>query len=188
MNSSASRIHLTGSSRDPQQDLPYLRKIIETLHSQGASVVLNWVETAHHKAEHEGLQALWDWNDIVDNNLDAITRADALIIEGTCHGFFQGFQAALALTRRLPVLYISRTSATNTPLAGIKNKLLTVKQYTDETELEAIVIKFMQDNTGSNKPLAIDDKTNLFLRGEALLTGKSESEVIAELVRDRLKK
>lgn len=186
MSSQPTRIHLTGSSRNPAEDMPYLLCIIKTVHEYGASVTLNWVETAFNKSQRDQDNARWDWNEIVDNNLDAIRRSSAMIIEHTTHGFFQGFQAALALEQRLPVLVVSRNSVSNTPLSGISHKLLTVKQYRNEAELQDIVHKFVQAVSKPSKQLELDEQTKRFLRGESLMTGKTESDVINSLVADRL--
>ncbi len=186
-SSSALRIHLTGSSRDPREDLPYLKKIVETLHECRASIVLNWIDTAYFRSQHTDQHDSIDWHEIVENNLEALSRADAVIIEGTDHGFFQGYQAALALDMRLPVLYVARNAVKNTPMAGIANKLLTVRDYASEGDLESIIKTFVKDNTRSQKAIDINNKAYRFIMNEALLSGKSEAEIIDELVHRRLK-
>jgi hypothetical protein len=182
------RIHLTGSSRNPDEDLPYLRRIIDILHRNNVSIALNWVEAAHHRSAVGNKNGALDWSDIVALNVEAISRSDALIIEGTTHGFFQGFQAAIALERRRPVLFLSREPISGLPVGGIQSKLLTTKHYADIDELEKIVKGFLKDYSRPNKQLNLSEQSYRFLRGESLLAGKTEAELVDSLINERLKR
>lgn len=182
------RIHLTGSSAHLHNDLEYLRAIVEAIHSEGGSIVHNWVEMANHRSKDNGLYDHSEWSEIVTNNIDAISRADAVVIEGTNYGFFQGFQAALAVQRRCPVLFLSRDNFSNCAITGINSPLLTLKAYKTKEDIRKHINNYFKTNGIRNVELEIDERNYAYLRGEALLSGRSESEIINELIRERTEK
>lgn len=175
------KIHLTGSSSDPGDDLPYLRCIIETLHNNKVSIVLNWIEAANNVSMGKA-NSSWSWKEIIENNLDAVDQADALIVEGTSHGFFQGFQVSKALNRRLPVLFVSREAIELHPIAGISNKLLKTGQYDNESDLKELITNFIKVNKTSGNHVSVSENAMHFIRGESLNSGLSDVEIIDSLL------
>jgi len=184
MSGIATRVHLTGSSRNPAEDLPYLRQIISTVHECQGSIVLNWIETAHFKSKDS--YATWDWNDIVNNNVDALKRAHVVIIEGTSHGLLQGYQLALALERRLPVLFLTRESIDTLPISGIKSRLLLIKAYKTTADLQKVITKFMEANSQAFEQPPLSETTRRFLKNQALVTGQTEAAIIDQVIQERL--
>lgn len=182
------RIHLTGSSSQLTTDLEYLRTIIKVIHKEGGSILHNWVEMANHRAKHGGQYDHSEWMEIVSNSIDAISRADAVVVEGTNYGFFQGFQTAFALQRRCPVLYLSRNDITNRAISGISSPLITVKTYKTAEDLQKIISTFFKANGARNIELKIDEQNYTFLRGEALVSGKTESEIINDMIKEKSEK
>lgn len=182
------RIHLTGSSSHLDADLTYLRAIVKAVHEAGGSIVHNWVEMAYYRSKSKNGYDNSEWSDIVSNNIDAISRADALIIEGSNYGFFQGFQASFAMQRRCPVLFLSRHDYGDRAISGISSPLLTVKTYETEAEVAQIIANFFTLNVSRNIELEIDERNYTFLRGEALLSGKSESDIVNDLIKEKLEK
>lgn len=188
-------VFLTGSSWELRDDLPYLRKAIEAIEASGGVLARDWVETTFERSApgtKRKRKAPIDWEKAVQGTVDAISRADVVIIEATSYRFSQGYQLALALQQKKPVLLVSRADHTQRSLSGIKNNLLTLAQYNDEDELEKIIRKFMSENTVSTKDLRfnffIDRQIYNYLRSVAYETGKNKSEVLRDLINREIKR
>lgn len=178
--------HLTGSSRDSGKDLPYLRQIIKTLYGNGVEIAHNWVETSNITVRDQP-DKIWDWQDIVSANIEALKRSDIVIVEITSYAFFQGYQIAIALSFHKPVLAVSRKPLGDLAIAGIDDELLSLKEYSDESELQKVVAGFVQKHTiapqGKIVSIAVDTELNSYLRSQELRTGKSRDELLLALAK-----
>lgn len=176
-------IHLTGSSRYLEEDLPYLQKITQLVTQNGCTLVNDWVEDARTRTEATNPA---DWPTIMNGMFDAISRSDVMIVEGTRYGFMQGYQTALALLQKKPVLVISREPLVDRSIMGVKNRLLTVEKYDSLHDLDAIVSNFIKANTISTKDLRfnmfIDRPIYNHLRNLSYESGKNRSEIIRDLI------
>ena len=181
------KVHLTGSSSDPSEDMPYLRCIVECIHKNKVSIVLNWIEAAYSVSNGKAKKT-WNWSDIVKNNLDALEQADAIIVEGTNHGFFQGVQICRALDRRLPILFLTRNPVSSHPISGINNRLLERHQYKTSSDLKNFVTEFIESNKAKSNELKVSNNAMHYIRGESILSGMSEVEVVDKLLSGRFGK
>lgn len=187
-------VHLTGSKWDVTDDLPYLRAIVRALNENDAVLARDWIEVAHHQARKSGQAAkdLLGHSQIMEENLEAIGRADLVIVEATNYSFTQGFQVAMALQQKKPVLVVSRQPIQWRTIAGYKNHYLRVAEYGTEAEVSKIAATFIQENTVSTKELRfnmfIDRQIYGYLRNESLETGKNKSEIIRDLIKQEMKK
>ena len=182
-------VHLTSSARNLEEDLPYLRTIIETVHDQGAVLARDWIgaainRTRKNKSETE------DWADIHNESCDAIMRSDIIIIEATQYSFQQGFFTSFALSNKKPTLILSRNDLKGRSLSGMRHRLLTIKEYSSKDDLEKTVKRFIKDNTVSTKDLRfnffIDREIYSYLREVSYETGKNKSEIIRELLEQEI--
>ena len=180
-------VHLTGSAQNMKEDIPFLRRIIRTLHQNDAVIARDWVEVAflHHVVKKLPDESV-DWRPIMDANLEAISRSEIVIVEGTSYTFSQGFQVAVALQHKKPVLLLSRTPFKARTISGYRNRFLRMEEYTTEDEVAKIVEEFVKENTVSTKDLRfnmfIDRQIYGYLRSESLETGKNKSEIIRDLI------
>src|SRR5882672_1996582 len=102
-------IHLTGSAKNLEEDLEYLRVITETVHENEDNLARNWVEAAAHRVIRNTLSDEdVDWQHIIEANEQAVRDSDLLIVEASTGGFLLGYQANYALARHKPVLIVSR--------------------------------------------------------------------------------
>lgn len=177
-------IHLTGSTNAIHEDISYLRAISSIILKAGNAVALDWFEPVHERAAQGAPPENWAFT--VDANLEAIRRADVIIIEGTHNDYLQGYQTAIALEHKKPVLILSRKSNAESPFSGIRHRMLTVKEYKTEKDVSRIVEQFMQDNTVTTKDLRfnmfIDRPIHNYLRSVSYDTGKNKSEIIRDLI------
>jgi hypothetical protein len=182
-------VFLTGSSWQQHEDLPFLRQATKTIQEHGGVLARDWIETTFERSAKGGKI---DWGKAMQGTLDAITRADVLIIEATSYRFSQGYQTAVALQQKKPVLIVSRVPFAGRSISGIKNKLLTLAQYSTTEELDKIIKKFMRDNSISTKDLRfnffIDRQIYNYLRSVAYETGKNKSEIIRDLINREIKR
>lgn len=178
-------IHVTGSSRDAKEDLPYLRMIREVVENSDATLSNNWIDAAETS---KGA----DFDALIKGELGAIHQADVVIVEATSDHLAQGYQIAVALQYKKPVLVITRNKLEEQFLSGIKDRLLTKAEYKNEAELAEVVKRFLRDNTISTKDLRfnmfIDRPIYNYLRTVSYETGKNKSEIIRELINNEIKK
>jgi hypothetical protein len=182
-------IDFIGSIRNLEKDLPYYKKIIEVIHDKGNVLARDWISIVKAAGDPKSYRenSSITWTDVHNENVNALKRSDAVIIEATALAFQQGFFTALALQRKKPTLMLIRDEdISQRPLGGFKYKLLTSASYTTEEELEKIVAKFIRANTISTKDLRfnffIDRHIYNFLREESYDTGKNRSEIIRNLI------
>jgi hypothetical protein len=184
-------VHLTGSSRDSGADLPYLRKLVDIVHKRGDEVAHNWVETSNITIKKSEQGGEWDWRSIVEANVDAIKRADAIIVEVSSYGFFQGYQVAVALDQSKPVLLVSRNSINDLAVSGINDPLLRVEEYSDEQSLEEIAKKFLQDFAPQKLEIKVkidsNSKLQSYLQEQTARLDKTEAQILRDLVDTGLK-
>jgi hypothetical protein len=181
-------VHLTGSLRDVDTDAEFLRCTIAMIHDHGAVLALSWLEAAI--AHHENTQEHQDWSNYVKQNLEAIKRADVVIIDATHHSFSQGFQLMSALNYKKPTLIVTRdTLATKKYIGGLTNPLLSLEIYKDQSDLKRVVKTFLTRNTVYTKDL----RFNMFLTRDIVKyleertqeTGRSRSEIIRTLIKNQ---
>ncbi|HSW77961.1 MAG TPA: hypothetical protein VLG36_04130 [Candidatus Chromulinivoraceae bacterium] len=178
-------VHIAGSLRDSEVDTTYLQQIIETVHDHGAVLAHSWLEAAI--ARQKESIVIPDWTPYVEANLDAVIRADVVIVELTHYSFSQGFLIAAAFEHKKPVLAISRHSTHGDTVSGITNPLFTYKRYSDGTDLKQTVDEFLRKNTVYTQDL----RFNMFLTRQIFKyleevsheTGKSRSEIIRAIIK-----
>lgn len=176
-------IHLTGSSRHLDEDLPILQKIAQLVEQNDCKLANNWLTEAQSRVNDP---TATDWQAIMAGVLEDVSRADIIIVEGTHYSFMQGYQTAIALMQKKPVLLLSRNPFTSRSVVGLKNRLLTLETYQSTEDLQKIVSNFIRANTISTKDLRfnmfIDRPIYNHLRNLAYETGKNRSEIIRDLI------
>lgn len=185
-------IHLTGNVDTIENDMPYYRKIIKIVHENDGILARDWIETAYRRRSKDSDDIDTDWQSAMGDDLEAISRSDIVIIEISDYNFSQGFQTAIALNQKKPLLLISRTPVKKHSISGLKSKLLTTAEYKTEKDLDEIVKQFIKDNTIATKDLRfnmfIDRPIYNYLRSVSYESGKNKSEIIRELIEREIRK
>lgn len=191
MPSFTTQVHVTGSARKLDQDLPFLQAIMETVYSSHAMVFRDWLGAASKRTNHD-LNEDTDWEAILKDNLESIKKSDLVIVEATQGRFSQGFQAYTAAQYKKPTLIVTRSAVKGHFVSGVATKFITVKPYQTEEELKAIVAKFIKQNSIPEKDLRfnmiLDRRIYKFLRDTSYETGKNKSQIIRELLERDIKK
>lgn len=179
-------IHLTGTAKDIKEDIPYLQKIVKVINENDGVLARDWVETEKHRLEEGVSNEEVDWQEVVDANIEAVNRADLVIVEATHNRFLQGYQIAVALQYKRPTLLVSRDAQDSHSYYGVRDRLLVTHHYQTEEDLAKIVKDFIRANTVSTKDLRfnmfIDRAIYNHLRTLSYETGKNRSEIIRELI------
>lgn len=187
MPSFTTRIHVTGSTHKLNDDLPFLQAITKTVHACDAFVSRDWLSEALHSTSENT-----DWEAILNDNLASIKKSDLVIIEATQGRFSQGLQAYIAAQHKRPTLIVTRSPISGSFLSGVSSKLIIVRQYRTEEELNAIVTEFITQNSIPEKDLRfnmiLDRRIYKYLRDTSYETGKNKSQIIRSLLEKDLKK
>lgn len=183
-------VHLTGSSWKLKEDLDYLRRIVQAIEENGGVLARDWIEPTFARSNQDKTPI--NWEKVMKGTIDAISRADIIVVEATSYRFSQGYQVAIALQQKKPVLVVSRKKLDELSISGIGNKLLTLAHYTDEESLQKAIAKFIEQNRINTKDLRfnffIDRQIYNYLRSVSYQTGKNKSEVIRDLINKEIKR
>jgi hypothetical protein len=185
-------VHLVGSRYEIAKNIDPLSRIVETIKSEGHSLVHDWVEpeyTSQHKDRKEFRDT--DWTLLYRESLEAINKADIVIAETSTPSFSVGYQVALAVSMKKPTLVLNREGVEKSFFASGIETGIEYKKYTNET-VKDILVKFMQENDIATKDMRfnffIDRPIYNYLRWAALKTNKTKAEILRELVQREIEK
>lgn len=193
------RIHLVGSLRHFNDDVPLFEAIATAIEKEGGVVAQNWFSSVKDRRDRWGAKTeeSLDWHDIVETNISASTSSDMLIVEGSRFNFSQGFQTAIALRHNKPVLNLYREDLPEYKewpdkffVSGISDPLFTSVAYKTEEDLERIVSKFIKDHSKKTRELEVTLSldTDDFKKLDQLSRNKDKSKtsIIKELLIENL--
>lgn len=178
-------VHLIASRENIATRVTHLRLLVNVIHQEGHSLVLDWVEPAYNR-EGRGTIGKANWNDIYKESLEAITKADAIVADATVPSFGIGYQVAVATRLKKPVLLLRDAEVDQSVFAnGIEEQALVYKTYTDST-LTKHVKEFLAENNVQAKDMRFNFFINRpiynYLRWASLKSGKTKAEILRELV------
>lgn len=164
-------IHVTGAVKQFQKQAPFIATITKIAQQNDCALAVD--------RSHDGKLTL-------QAEIEAVGRADIIIVEASDYGFDQGMQAAVALQQKKPVLIVSQQSLDDSAVAHFQNRLITLETYATTDDLAKAVTRFIRTNTISTKDLRfnmfIDRPIYNYLRTQAYETGKNKSEIIRDLI------
>jgi len=188
-------VHIIGSLRQFDEDKTYILKIVETTEKIGGRIAFDWISSAISRRQRGQLpvEQTFDWSELVESNIHAISRCDAVIVEGSRFNYSQGYQTAIALQYNKPVLNLYRQNLPEYKewpdrlfVSGINHPLFSSKAYSTEQELEMIVTNFLRDHTKEGHELdiklSLDDTTYRKLREATDVNHKSEAGIVRDIL------
>lgn len=181
-------VHLTTHLEAAIEDSDDLRAIVKTVEAEGHVLAQDWIsnnESLRVRAQ-EGL----NWQQIYHASIDAIERADVVISESSGFGCFGvGFQAALALQKKKPLLILRHASLVPEKGAfsgGVDDMLAQIYDYESQEDLCKAVKSFLIENSNAQKDLrfnfVIDRQIHNHLKWRSFKTGKTKAEVVRDLL------
>ena len=179
------KVHFITSRSSLEKDFSVLQHILSIIRKTDHSIAYDWIEGAFQR-EIESKSPASDWNAIYKDNLGAIAQSDVVIAETTYENFAVGYQVAVAVQQKKPVLLLRHAEADkNAFVTGIDDGWVKHCEYTEE-DIDAIVNNFLQENDITTKDMRfnffIDRSIYNYLRWSALKTGKTKAEILRELV------
>lgn len=164
-------IHVTGAVKQFQKQAPFIATIAHVAQQNDCTLAIDRSQSS---------------TIALDAEIEAVGRADIVIVEASDYGFDQGMQVAIALQQKKPVLIVSQKSLDDSAVAHYLSRLIAIETYATSDELAKVVTRFIRSNTISTKDLRfnmfIDRPIYNYLRTQAYETGKNKSEIIRDLI------
>lgn len=185
------KVHLVTSKPSLEKDINILRQIIGLVKSKEHSLARDWIDEAYETRQTTG-ETAGDWSKIYKDNLEAIAQSDVIIAEATYENFAVGYQVAMAVQQKKPILVLRKKDADKDAfVTGVDDGWVQHEEYTNET-LDKIIQKFLKDNDIGTKDMRfnffIDRHIYNYLRWSALRTGKTKAEILRNLVQREIDK
>lgn len=179
------KVHLITSRPTLEQDITTLRKITSVIKGAGHTLAREWIEEAYERSQNPNVPYA-DWSKVYKENLEVINKADVIIAEVSHENFGVGYQTAVAVQQKKPVLMLRHASADKNAFAtGVEDGWVKREEYTEEN-LADIMNKFLEANDIQAKDMRfnffIDRPIYNYLRWAAFKTGKTKAEILRELV------
>ena len=185
------KVHLITSRPTLKNDIHTLRKIIALIHDQKCVLASDWIDSAYRRLTGTDPE-LADWAKLYKRNLEDIAGADLVIAETSYENFGVGYQVAVAVQQKKPVLLLRHKAADkNAFVTGVEDGWVQHAEYTED-DLSVILNKFLEDNRIETKDMRfnffIDRPIYNYLRWAAYKTGKTKAEILRDLVSKEIDK
>jgi len=183
-------VHLICSRKTLIEEIGQLRAMIRIIESSGHQIIGEWIEEAYGR--YLGMDPKHSWPEIYQEALETVARADVLIAECSHENFGVGYEVALAIQHRKPVLLLRREGVdANSFAMGVEAGWVIRKEYNSDT-IGGIIQDFLVSNSIQSKDMRfnffIDRKIHNYLRWASYKTGKTKSEILRNLVEDEIDK
>lgn len=184
-------VHLVGSQYEITKHIDHLRRLVDSIHKGGHTLAHAWVEPTYERQQKENKKFEdTDWSLLYNDSVEAINRADVVVAETSTPSFSVGYQVALAVNMKKPILVLNREGVEKSFFASGIETGIEYEKYTEEN-VENIVQSFLEKNDIATKDMRfnffIDRPIYNYLRWAALKTGKTKAEILRELVQREIK-
>ena len=185
------KVHFITSKLSLEKDIDSIRSIVDIIKSSKHTLARDWISDAYDTHVKTGKTAD-DWSLIYNESLGAIAGADVIVADATYENFAVGYQVAVAVQQKKPVLLLRHSIADkNAFVTGVEDGWVRHEEY-DGDSIGSIMEKFLSDNDITTKDMRfnffIDRSIYNYLRWAALKTGKTKAEVLRELVKNEIEK
>ena len=176
-------VHFIAGKSSIDKEITYFRRTISIIKDAGHILTRDWLNEVHKAAK--GTPKI-NWTKIYRDNIEAIDKADIIIAEATTKSFGVGFQVALAIRSKKPVLLLVREEVDRrSMLWGIDEEAVQTRLY-NEAKLDSVVLGFLKEFDTSTKEkrfnLMLDRKMQNYLTWAAKKTGRTRSQLVRELI------
>ena len=166
--------------------------IVDSIHEMGHSLTREWLEADRERQNERRTYTPSEYSAIWHDVKDAMARSEVVILEVSENTFSIGYQAAMALSFKKPVLLLAKNQPlSNTIIVGEDNPFLEIKEYADAKQLRSIIALFIErfalNAQDKRFNMMLDPETNVFLELESYRTGKTKARIIRELLRERMR-
>ncbi len=128
------------------------------------------------------------WKKISEQTIDSIIQADVVIIDASCSSFSLGYQAAVALSHKKPLLVLfQKGSETRELIYDPSYSLMEMRVYSSRKDINNIVKTFIDMNDIDAKDMRfnmfLDRESYTYLNWESAKTGKTKAQIIREIIK-----
>lgn len=185
-------VHFVGSRYEISKNIDHLRQLVEIIKREGHVLADDWVDDSYKSQQFEGKDFKdTDWSLLYKDSVEAISRADAVVAETSTPSFSVGYQVALAVSMKKPILVLNREGVEKSFFASGIEAGIDYRKYTNN-DVDATVTEFLKNNDIGTKDMRfnffIDRPIYNYLRWAALKTGKTKAEILRELVKNEIDK
>ncbi len=190
-------IHFIAAKHILNRDYKHLRRIRNTIVELGHSLTRDWLEKEYDTIRSSENISRINWWISTKKDLRTLARADLVIAEATAESLSVGYQIAVAVQLKKPILILIHAGASSTSTSfsnGISpdfDSFTTIKQY-DTDNLHTVIGAFIDENKIHKKDMRfnffINPEINAYLKHQAHVTGKNKSEVLRDLVLKEINK
>lgn len=179
-------VHFAAARKSVRDDIEVLRAIVSAVHEQGHVIARDWIEPYYRTITEKKTKDM-DVSQIYKLNVDAIERADIIIIEASNKSFSSGFQLAAAINKKKPTLVLVKEGVDDESAftQGLNDPLVQRHVY-NAGNLKRFVISFLEENNINSKDLrfnfVIDRQLYNHIRWKSFKMRKTKAEVVRELL------
>lgn len=185
-------VHLIATETSLKDNIENLRLATKYLQEKGHALTRDWIESAYNNIQ-KGIDVdELTWQSIVEEDFEAIAKADVVIADVSLDSTAIGYQIATAIQQKKPTLLILKEGSKVPPFTwNIPSSFLSRIEYNKDNLVEKIT-PFLEENDITVKDMRfnffIDRKIYNYLRWASHKTGKTKAEVLRELVKNEIEK
>lgn len=182
------KAHFIGSISNISDDITYYRMVVDCLRENGVKLTRDWLEQAYEQRKKLSSTPTKSnsWRAIYRDNLQAISKCDVVIAEVSQKSFLVGFQVALALEKKKPVLLLSRHENVDSVFGVSSNEDIIKHSVYDKDSLDEVIRLFITENNKGGKDIRfnffIDRRLLNYLNWASFQSGRKKSEIIREII------
>lgn len=179
-------VHFITTATNLSENIDSLRAVMKVIKDNGHVLTRDWIEDAYANTNKGSEITEQTWQSIIDEDFEAIAKADVIIAEISSDSTAIGYQVATAIHQKKPTLLVLQEGKRVPAFTwNIPSTFLRRVEY-NKDNAESIIRPFLIDNDISTKDMRfnffIDRPIYNYLRWAALKTGKTKAEVLRGLV------
>lgn len=182
-------VHFIAPVNGLKENINELRLVVKYLQDQGHELARDWLEEAYQgETGEQDEQKVWQ--EIIQDNLEAITKAEVIIADISYDGTAIGYQIAMAVQQKKPTLLIMREGHSISPFTwNIPSSFLSRVEYNAKNVTQKIE-PFLKDNDIATKDMRFNFFINRsiynYLRWASFKTGKTKAEILRKLIEQEI--
>ncbi|HSE29404.1 MAG TPA: hypothetical protein VLA77_02345 [Candidatus Saccharimonadales bacterium] len=184
-------VHLIGSRYQVDKNINHLRILVDAIHDGAHTLAWDWVEPTFANVKRGGKNEI-DWHAVYKESMEAINKADVIIADATIRGFGIGYQVAVAVQMKKPVLVLRHEEIDDSLFASGIDTGVSYKSFKSAANLKNIIKEFLEENDIKLKDMRfnffIDRPIYNYLRWASFKTGKTKAEILRDLVSKEIEK
>lgn len=184
------KVHFTASMNSLEKHYGAYSEVVDVIKNSGHQLVRDWLEEAGNKEMTRTKYSDIEWRKISEQTLDAVIQADIVVLDASSPSFSLGYQAAVALNHKKPLLVLFQYGTENRELIyDASYSLMDTKVYKDHKDISNIVKSFIEIHDIDSKDMRfnmfLDRESYTYLNWESSKTGKTKAQIIREIIKKR---